>query len=217
MFEFRNFINNLFGSVRTLYNTELGVLFVAKDIAEILGYTRTNTMLKLIYKEDTLEINPQTLEFTGLRKNCATQFESNPNIKRMTLITEAGLYAAIFGSTKDTAKEFKKWICSEVLPSIRKNGGYIDGQETLEEKDKELLYKEIKILSELVDELKKNEAALDDCISVWEKLYDGVYRDYKSLVESGKKQDTVVESKEPECEYIVTTDGFVMPKWVLTY
>ena len=47
----------------------------------------------------------------------------------MTVITEAGLYAAILGSKVEGAKRFKRWVTHEVLPSIRKHGGYLAGQE----------------------------------------------------------------------------------------
>jgi len=49
----------------------------------------------------------------------------------ITLINESGLYNAVFNSKKPEAKTFRKWITSEVLPSIRKHGGYISNQENL--------------------------------------------------------------------------------------
>ena len=54
-------------------------------------------------------------------------------------INESGLYTLIIRSRKPEAKKFRKWVTTEVLPSIRKNGGYIDGQETLS--DDELIQK----------------------------------------------------------------------------
>lgn len=58
--------------------------------------------------------------FTGLRR-----------VPSMSLISESGLYKLIMRSDKPQAKEFQDWVTREVLPSIRKNGGYIMGQETL--------------------------------------------------------------------------------------
>ena len=55
----------------------------------------------------------------------------NPMARKITLINESGLYNAIIGSKKPEAKAFKKWITSEVLPSIRKHGGYIKDQEKM--------------------------------------------------------------------------------------
>ncbi len=68
-------------------------------------------------------------------------------------VTESGLYAVILRSDKPNAKKFRKWVTSEVLPSIRKNGGYIAGQETLS--DEELLSKALMVAQKKIDE--KNE------------------------------------------------------------
>ena len=67
------------------------------------------------------------------------------------LINEPGLWALVFGSKLDSAKEFKKWIYKEVIPSLRENGGYIDGQENLSEEDQEILKKEIQTLKAKVN------------------------------------------------------------------
>lgn len=113
--------------------------FVAKDVAEILGYAHPKNMYKLIDKEDKQNVNPQTVENAGLLQNGAiqncksNQIEPNPNVKRMTIINESGLYAGIFGSTLSQAKVFKRWVTSEVLPSIRETGRYVDDDNMLEE------------------------------------------------------------------------------------
>ena len=65
-------------------------------------------------------------------------------------INESGLYALIIRSRKPEAKKFRKWITSEVLPSIRKNGGYIDGQDTLS--DDELIQKALLIATKKIEE-----------------------------------------------------------------
>lgn len=52
-------------------------------------------------------------------------------LQQVTVINESGLYSLIFSSNKTAAKAFKKWITSTVIPSIRTNGGYINGQEAL--------------------------------------------------------------------------------------
>ena len=61
----------------------------------------------------------------------STQIEYAGQKREVTVINESGLYALIFGSKLDSAKRFKHWVTSEVLPSIRKNGGYIANQENL--------------------------------------------------------------------------------------
>lgn len=98
--------------------------FVAKDVAEILGYTVLNKMYEHVDKEDKVKIDPQSQQYQGLVHNGIT-LETNQNVRILTLINESGLYDAIFGSTLQEAKEFKRWVTSEVLPSIRKHGAYM--------------------------------------------------------------------------------------------
>lgn len=76
--------------------------------------------------------------------------KGNPN---QIVIDESGVYALIFGSKLDSAKRFKYWVTSEVLPSIRKNGGYIAGQENLS--DDELMAKAILVAQKKIEERDK--------------------------------------------------------------
>lgn len=117
------FNNENFGEIRTLTINE-EPYFVAKDLAKILGYKKLDAMYRIIDEEDKKNINPQTIENAGFPQN-GIVLEPNQNIKRLTIINESGLYSAIFGSTLSEAKAFKKWITSEVLPTIRKTGCYI--------------------------------------------------------------------------------------------
>lgn len=87
--------------------------FVGKDVAEILGYGNTkDALLNHVDEEDRVI----------LQKSENTTFEI-PN-RGMTIINESGLYSLILSSKLPTAKEFKRWVTSEVLPSIRKTGEY---------------------------------------------------------------------------------------------
>lgn len=87
--------------------------FVGKDVAEVLGYQNTrDALIKHVDKEDKELI--QKSQFTTLEI---------PN-RGMVVINESGLYALIFGSGLPVAQEFKHWVTSEVLPSIRKTGSY---------------------------------------------------------------------------------------------
>lgn len=123
------FKNEQFGEVRVIEH-DGEPWFVAKDVAKVLGYKKLDAMYRVIDAQDKKEIDPQSVENTGFPQN-GVILESNPNIRRMMLITESGLYEAIFNSTLPAAKTFKRWVTSEVLPSIRKHGGYIAGQETM--------------------------------------------------------------------------------------
>lgn len=123
------FNNPEFGQVRTI-EKDGEPWFVGKDVAEILGYTKLDAMYRVISDEDKKNIDPQTVENTGFPQNGAT-LEPNPNVRRMVLINESGLYDAIFHSKLESAKRFRRWVTSEVLPSIRKNGAYIKNQENM--------------------------------------------------------------------------------------
>lgn len=122
MNELKVFESTEFGKVRTIEINSVPY-FVGKDVAEILGYAETANMRKLLEKEEYIEINPQSPDFKGFVQNGMT-FEPNPNIFRMLLVNESGLYNAIFNSTLPKAKDFKRWVFDDVLPSIRKTGKY---------------------------------------------------------------------------------------------
>lgn len=82
--------------------------FVAKDVATFLGYEKTTDMTKYL---DADEIQSATIPTSG-------------GPQESLIISESGLYHAVFMSKKDTAKRFRKWVTSEVLPQIRRTGGY---------------------------------------------------------------------------------------------
>lgn len=102
------FKNEEFGEIRTVV-IDGEPWFVGKDVAEALGYTNTRDALaKHVDLEDKGVAKCDTL---GGKQDLA-------------VINESGLYALVFGSRLDSAKRFKRWVTSEVLPAIRKNGFY---------------------------------------------------------------------------------------------
>ena len=102
------FENEEFGSVRTMeINGE--PYFVGKDVAEILGYANTSKAL-IDHVDDEDKLNNETLSSLGQRGGW--------------LINESGLYSLILSSKLPTAKKFKRWVTSDVLPAIRKTGSY---------------------------------------------------------------------------------------------
>lgn len=112
MNEMQIFTNSEFGSVRTL-DIDNDIYFVGKDVAEILGYANTKDAILSHVDEDDKRI---------IQKSENTTFEI-PN-RGLTLINESGLYSLILSSKLPSAKKFKRWVTSEVLPSIRKTGAY---------------------------------------------------------------------------------------------
>lgn len=109
------FENEQFGKVRAI-NIDGESWFIGKDVAVALGYNDTDQALRRhVDKEDKLTRN----------------FDGSGQKRKMTTINESGLYSLVLSSKLPTAKAFKRWITSEVIPSIRKTGGYIMGQEEM--------------------------------------------------------------------------------------
>lgn len=115
------YTNEMFGKLKVIL-IENEPWFIGKDIAKTLGYKDTDQSLrKHVEDEDKQNIDPVVL--TG------SKIKGKGGIRRdMVIINESGLYSLILSSKLKTAKEFKRWVTKEVLPSIRKYGSYGDGQ-----------------------------------------------------------------------------------------
>lgn len=137
MNEVKIFKSNAFGSLRTV-SIDGEPWFVGKDAAAILGYKDTSdAMRRHVDDEDKLT-------------RCFTDSGQN---REMYIINESGLYSLILSSKLPTAKQFKRWVTSEVLPSIRKHGGYVTGQETMS--DDELMAKALLMAHSKIEEREK--------------------------------------------------------------
>ena len=133
MSELKVFSNSEFGSIRSLMvNGE--PYFVGKDVAEILGYQNASKALA-DHVDDEDKLNNDSLSSLGQRGGW--------------LINESGLYSLILSSKLPSAKRFKRWVTSEVLPAIRKTGGYIEGQDELS--DEQLLAKALLVAQKTIE------------------------------------------------------------------
>lgn len=104
----QTFSNTEFGNIRTL-TIDFEPWFVGKDIADALGYERTdNALRRHVDDEDKL----------------MHQISASGQNRNMIIINESGLYSLILSSKLPNAKKFKRWVTSEVLPAIRKTGSY---------------------------------------------------------------------------------------------
>ena len=122
------FENKEFGEIRTVIK-DGEPWFVGKDVTKILGYERpTKAILDHVDGEDLDAVPIQ---------------DSIGRMQNTPVVNESGLYSLILSSKLPNAKKFKKWVTSEVLPSIRKNGGYIAGQETMS--DDELMARALQV------------------------------------------------------------------------
>ena len=163
----KTFTNNNFGTVRTICH-DGQPWFVGKDVAAILGYKNTSKALAdHVDTEDKL--NNDSLSSLGQRGGW--------------IINESGLYSLIISSKKPEAKAFKRWITSNVLPTIRKTGGYVSNDEMFidtylanaDPQTKELFRLNLSTIRQLNDKIEQDKPLVDfasqiqtseDCISM---------------------------------------------------
>lgn len=127
------FTNPEFGEVRTL-NIENEPWFVAADVCKALDLGNASMTLSRL---DDDEKGVSLIDTLG-------------GVQNMVTVNEPGLYTLVLGSRKPEAKAFKRWITHDVIPSIRKNGGYIAGQETLS--PEELMAKALLVAQKTIEE-----------------------------------------------------------------
>ena len=143
--ELQIFQNAEFGSVRTADINGVPY-FVGKDVAEILSYSNTRkALLDHVDEEDKTD---------GVTIRDSIGREQAP-----VLINESGLYSLILSSKLPTAKKFKRWVTSEVLPAIRKTGGYIPHDEEMS--DAEIMAKAFQISQRTIEEQHRKIGALE--------------------------------------------------------
>ena len=110
--------------------------FVGKDVASVLGYTDTRKAIRMHVDDD--DKGGDILSTPGGRQ-------------QITIINESGLYSLILSSKLPQAREFKRWVTSEVLPQIRQTGGYIPVSK--EDDEKTILCKAINIMNSTIEQL----------------------------------------------------------------
>lgn len=175
------FSNPEFGSLTTI-SIDGEPWFIGKEVAESLGYTDyKQAMRKHVDSADKTLIAKSEIS-KGVN---STTLENIPN-RGLSCINESGLYSLILSSKLPSAKKFKHWVTSEVLPAIRKHGAYL----TPEQIEKILLNPEaiIKIATALKEEREKNErlsatnAALTKQINTWDDsaIINSLIRAYAS-------------------------------------
>ena len=104
------FTSDVFGEIRTMTNEKGETFFVGKDVAKALGYKDTNDAMK---------------KHVDLEDKLTRQIADSGQRRMVIFINESGLYSLILSSKLEQAKAFKRWVTSEVLPQIRRTGGYI--------------------------------------------------------------------------------------------
>lgn len=142
MEELQIFKSPEFGEIRT---TEINgePFFVGRDIAEALGYTNPRKAIIDHVEDDDKGV---------------TKCDTLGGEQEMTIINESGLYSLILSSKLPTAKQFKHWVTSEVLPAIRKTGGYIGNQESMS--DDEIMAKALLVAQKTIEQRNKQIEAM---------------------------------------------------------
>lgn len=142
MNELQIFKNSEFGEIRTITKDD-EPMFCLADVCKALEISNVGNVKQRLYEKGIHTAD--TLTKGGIQK--------------MTFISEANLYKTIFQSRKESAERFTEWVTSEVLPSIRKNGGYIAEQENMT--DEELLEKAVLVAQKKIAERDKKIQALE--------------------------------------------------------
>lgn len=156
----RAFVNQEFGTLRIIVEGD-EIWFVGRDVASALGYKKPgNALLAHVDIEDKKYVPIQNVR---------------GGVQNMTVINEPGLYGLIMSSKLQSAKKFKRWVMSEMLPSVRKIGNCTIGQDEMS--DEELLQQaflltcnQVKLRDEEIEKLKLKVEELDKRI---EKLEVG--------------------------------------------
>ena len=153
-------------SLITFENMEFGKLtvmekdgeffFIGKEVAEKLGYARgRKAVLDHVDAEDIDEVPFQ---------------DAIGRMQKTSIINESGLYSLILSSKLPQAKNFKRWITTEVLPSIRKNGGYLKNQEHMS--NEEILANAVLLANHLIAEKEKIIEDLEPKAKYFDELVD---------------------------------------------
>ena len=155
--EIKVFQNAAFGTIRTMQDEKGEPLFCAKDVAEALGYKLARKAVHdHVEKEDVLKRNTPT--------------SSGEQV--MLFVNESGLYALILSSKLPKAREFKHWVTSEVLPAIRRQGGYMVARP--DESDEEILARALQIMHATLQRKEEQIARLQPRAEYADRVLDSV-------------------------------------------
>lgn len=153
-------------SLRTLTDEAGEPWFVAKDVCDILGMSNPSMAVTALDKDEVAQIDPK--DYLG---------SENRSNQAVNIVSEPGLYKLIMRSRKPEAKEFQRWVTHEVLPQIRRTGGYIPTTDA--DDDMTILAKAVMIGQRTMEEQKQRIAAQQSRIdelqpkaSAWDNFVD---------------------------------------------
>lgn len=211
--DFELFNNENLGSVRTALDQDGNIWFVAKDVCDVLGIVNNRDAMSRLDDDEKDTIDPHIFTVG----NTDTE---NRRGSELSIINESGMYTLVLTSRKPQAKEFKKWLTHEVIPTIRQHGGYIYGQEMLETKDQKEIKEKLSELSEKVKylrvrrrqlrkqvsnlqenkrKLRKQVNNLNEYADLYEDLFEKAQADYVAAMEENEYlRDKIEKLRHPE-------------------
>lgn len=205
--------------------------FLGADVGACLGYANP----RRAYLDHTEEKYRKALFYKDSPDSGLYKLWSEKGFREKIIISEAGLFQMIFESRTELAATFRDWVYEEVLPSIRKNGGYIAGQEDLDPSDRLKLNETIKALSadvsrlqkrrhEILAEnrelkeklytLKKELKANKEDAELWLSMYESLEKDLDEIIRKTKPVPEKKEDVNPRPVVVTTVDGFIIPDFL---
>ena len=152
------FENQEFGTIRTLSNEHGETFFCAKDVCNALSHSNSRKAVANLVEEDDVT-RSYLIDSLGRKQQAI-------------FINESGLYALILSSKLDSARRFKRWVTGEVLPSIRKQGGYMVARP--DETDEEVLARALQIMQAAVQHRDEEIARLKPRADYADEVLDSV-------------------------------------------
>lgn len=185
------FENPDFGDVRVLLDEKHEPWFVGNDIARCLGYENLGNAVKRFVDDEDSIILTSDCKSMGFKMNPLI----NQAVKEIKLINESGMYSLIMSSKMESAKKFKRWVTSEVLPSIRKTGSYSMPSNNMPSKN-ELPSDYIEALEALLKSEKEKRALAEAKKAAEEakRISDNIIKEQAPMVEFAKTAEIAQET-----------------------
>lgn len=185
------FENPDFGDVRVLLDEKSNPWFVGNDIARCLGYENLGNAVKRFVDDEDSIILTSDCKSMGFKINPLI----NQAVKEIKLINESGMYSLIMSSKMESAKKFKRWVTSEVLPSIRKTGSYSMTSNNMPSRN-ELPSDYIEALEALLKSEKEKRALAEAKKAAEEakRISDNIIKEQAPMVEFAKTAEIAQET-----------------------
>ena len=185
------FENPDFGDVRVLLDEKSNPWFVGNDIARCLGYENLGNAVKRFVDDEDSIILTSDCKSMGFKINPLI----NQAVREIKLINESGMYSLIMSSKMESAKKFKRWVTSEVLPSIRKTGSYSMPSNNMPSKN-ELPSDYIEALEALLKSEKEKRALAEAKKAAEEakRISDNIIKEQAPMVEFAKTAEIAQET-----------------------